>query len=229
MPQHNNAPPRILPRTPTCLLTTTTTITTTTQQHYSRTIYTPPATALCQYLSRQPRVPSIASLSISGRRWASRVDRYVPPSAEERARAVAAAAAGGRALVPGSELVERSAPPPGWSGGGVGGRGRGDGGGGGGGGAAWGGRGNSSASVRERERDTRNQWHRENDRGGSGRESDRNPSGGGAAQYTGPRRRLPNPAPPPSKKRSTLHSETNIPHLSQDELGSVFSQEVPPP
>ena len=64
------------------------------------------------------------------------------------------------------------------------------------------------------------------DRGGI--DNDRNPDGV-TAQYIGPRRRLPNPAPPPFKKPSTRLSETHIPQLSQHELGSAFSQEVPSP
>ncbi|KAF8424955.1 hypothetical protein EV426DRAFT_642044, partial [Tirmania nivea] len=240
-------PPRILPRAPARLFTTFLTTSASGQQHCSRTIYTSPGAALYQYLSRQPRLPSIAPLSVSGRRWASvggRVGRYELPTREERARAAGERAAGERAagekaagekaagekaagkraagerdsapvarLVPSAAVASESVgvytPSPAWSGGG-GGAGFGDGGGG---AAQRGGRGSTSAGVREGDA-----------RGGSDRAGGRNIDD--AARYTGPRRRLPNPAPPPSKKPSTLHSETHIPHLSHDELGSVFSQEL---
>ena len=47
-----------------------------------------------------------------------------------------------------------------------------------------------------------------------------------AKEYQGPRRRLPNPAPPPKKKPLFVYSETAVPQLSNEELKSVFSQEV---
>lgn len=55
--------------------------------------------------------------------------------------------------------------------------------------------------------------------GGGGNDSDQ-------VKYTGPRRRLPNPLPPPNQKPATILSQTVLPQVNHEELQSVFSQEV---